>query len=107
MNRDTEELPRIMADMERHSHDIEGDRWVFCSILVCLNPTIGSEQLTGTREGLRRDLEHLNGVLDNLDELGEIMGLMLTTQDSIEVYPYSYPFLHNNLYFHRERQKRH
>lgn len=29
MNRDTEELPRIMADMEQHSHNIENDQWVF------------------------------------------------------------------------------
>jgi len=55
--------------------------------LESLNSTIGSEQLTRTREDLRRDLDHLNSVLDNLDELGDIMVLMLTTQDSIEVYP--------------------
>jgi hypothetical protein len=53
--------------------------------LVPLNPTIGSEQLARAREDLRRDLDHLNSVLDNLDELGDIMVLMLTTQDSIEV----------------------
>ena len=63
--------------------------------LPCLNPTVGSEQLTGAREGLQGDLDHLNRVLDNLDELGDIMGLMLTTQDSIEVWPYCYPFLLN------------
>lgn len=28
MNRDTEELPKIMAEMEQHSHNIEGDQWV-------------------------------------------------------------------------------
>ncbi|KAF8813299.1 hypothetical protein BYT27DRAFT_7180774 [Phlegmacium glaucopus] len=69
MNRDTEELPRIMADMERHSHNIESDH----------------ERLKGAREELKGDLDHLSSVLDNLDELGDIMGLMLTTQDSIEV----------------------
>ena len=58
--------------------------------LVSFNPTIGSEQLTRTREDLRRDLDHLNSVLDNLDELGDIMVLMLTTQDSIEVYLISF-----------------
>ena len=67
----------------------------FYFILVSLNATIGSEQLTRTREDLRRDLDHLNSVLDNLDELGDIMVLMLTTQDSIEVYPNSYPLPHN------------
>ena len=67
----------------------------FLFLLVSFNPTIGSEQLTRTREDLRRDLDHLNSVLDNLDELGDIMVLMLTTQDSIEVHPYSYPLLHN------------
>jgi hypothetical protein len=56
-------------------------RFLFC--LVSFNPTIGSEQLTRARDDLRRDLDHLNSVLDNLDELGDIMVLMLTTQDSI------------------------
>ena len=62
----------------------------FLFLLVSFNPTIGSEQLTRTREDLRRDLDHLNSVLDNLDELGDIMVLMLTTQDSIEVYLISF-----------------
>jgi autophagy-related protein 17 len=75
--------------------------------LLSLNPTIGSEQLTRTREDLRRDLDHLNNVLDNLDELGDIMVLMLTTQDSIEVFPYySYLLLHNtNLQFFLSQEK--
>ena len=65
------------------------------------NPTIGSEQLIGATEGLRRDLDHLNSIVDNLDELGDIMGLMLTTQDSTEVCPYGFPLLYNtNYYFH-------
>ena len=43
-------------------------------------------------------------MLHNLDELGDIMGLMLTTQDSIEVYHYSSPFLHKINYnlFHAQ-----
>ena len=71
---------------------------------------IDSEQLTRTREDLRRDLDHLNSVLDNLDELGDIMVLMLTTQDSIEVtliltlYSITRTY---NLSLHRIRQKRH
>lgn len=87
-----------MADMEQHSHNIGDDQWVSYPILfrlVSFNPTIGSEQLARAREDLRRDLDHLNSVLDNLDELGDIMVLMLTTQDSIEVCPYSYPLLLN------------
>ena len=34
MNRDTEELPRIMADMEQHSHNIGDDQWVFYRIFI-------------------------------------------------------------------------
>ena len=67
----------------------------FLFYLVSFNPAIGREELRRSREDLRRDLDHLNSVLDNLDELGDIMVLMLTTQDSIEVYLYSYPLLHN------------
>ena len=36
MNRDTEELPRIMSDMERHSHNIGDDQWVSYPILISL-----------------------------------------------------------------------
>ena len=67
----------------------------FLFYLVSFNPAIGREELRRSREDLRRDLDHLNSVLDNLDELGDIMALMLTTQDSIEVYSYFYPLLHN------------
>ena len=87
-----------MADMEQHSRNIGDDQWVSYPILihlVFLNPTIDSEQLARNREDLRQDLDHLNNVVDNLDELGDIMVLMLTTQDTIEVYPYSYSLLHN------------
>jgi len=45
-----------------------------------------SEQLTTTKDNLNKDLEHLNGVLHKLDELGEIMGEMLETQDAVEVW---------------------
>ena len=34
MNRDTEELPRIMADIEQHSHNIGDDQWVFYRIFL-------------------------------------------------------------------------
>lgn len=74
---------------------ISGYLMRFLFYLVSFNPAIGREELRRSREDLRRDLDHLNSVLDNLDELGDIMVLMLTTQDSIEVYPYSYPLLHN------------
>lgn len=34
MNRDTEELPRIMADMEQHSRNIGNDQWVSYAIFI-------------------------------------------------------------------------
>ncbi|KAF8969245.1 autophagy protein Apg17-domain-containing protein [Flammula alnicola] len=68
MNRDTEELPVIMAELEESANTIEGYHG----------------QLTTTKDNLEKDLEHLGTVLDDLDELGDIMGEMLTTQESVE-----------------------
>ena len=48
-----------------------------------------SEHAKTSKANLDKDLEHLAGVLDKLDELGEIMDEMLQTQDSVEVNPFS------------------
>ncbi|KDR78886.1 hypothetical protein GALMADRAFT_244529 [Galerina marginata CBS 339.88] len=68
MNRDTEELPVIMKELEESMDAIESYH----------------TQLHTMRDGLQKDLEHLANVLDDLDELGEIMGEMLQTQDTVE-----------------------
>ncbi|KAF8199671.1 autophagy protein Apg17-domain-containing protein [Pholiota molesta] len=68
MNRDTEELPVILAELEESAHAIRGYH----------------DQLATTKDNLEKDLNHLHSVLDDLDELGEIMGEMLATQESVE-----------------------
>ncbi|KAH6909015.1 autophagy protein Apg17-domain-containing protein [Coprinopsis sp. MPI-PUGE-AT-0042] len=69
MDRDTEELPVIMTELgeaEKHVADAH-------------------EGLVGKRKMSRESLDHLTRVLNDLDELGDIMGEMLNMQDSVEV----------------------
>ncbi|TFK27121.1 hypothetical protein FA15DRAFT_666617 [Coprinopsis marcescibilis] len=68
MNRDTEELPIIMGELDEAEKQIDGSY----------------ESLAIFRRSSQQDLELLSGVLNDLDELGEIMGEMLNTQDSVE-----------------------
>ncbi|KAF7316900.1 Rab guanyl-nucleotide exchange factor [Mycena chlorophos] len=68
MNRDTAELPAIIGELE------EG--------LASIAATHGA--LTGSRDTSKKSLAHLQTVLDDLDELGEIMGEMLQTQDVVQ-----------------------
>ncbi|TFK40266.1 autophagy protein Apg17-domain-containing protein [Crucibulum laeve] len=68
MNRDTEELHAIMAELEESEALIQTHK----------------DQLVSTQETRRRALQHLENVLDDLDELGEIMEEMLQVQDNVE-----------------------
>ncbi|KAJ7650373.1 autophagy protein Apg17-domain-containing protein [Roridomyces roridus] len=69
MNRDTNELPAIMNELED-----------------CLASITGNyELLMNSQEGAKRSLAHLHTILDDLDELGEIMTEMLQTQDAVEI----------------------
>ncbi|KAJ7773175.1 autophagy-related protein 17 [Mycena metata] len=68
MNRDTEELPSIMKELEE--------------CLTSINAT--NELLANSQEDARKNLAHLHTILDDLDELGEIMTEMLQTQDVVE-----------------------
>ncbi|KAJ7475766.1 autophagy-related protein 17 [Mycena latifolia] len=68
MNRDTDELPSIMNELE--------------DCLFSINTT--SELLANSQEEAKKNLAHLHTILDDLDELGEIMTEMLQTQDAVE-----------------------
>jgi len=68
MNRDTAELPTIMTELEESAHAIEGYH----------------TQLTTTKDIFGKDMDHLGRALDDLDELGEIMGEMLQTQEAVQ-----------------------
>ncbi|KAJ6494746.1 autophagy-related protein 17 [Mycena vitilis] len=69
MNRDTEELPSIMNELEES--------------LTSINAT--NELLANSQEDAKKNLAHLHTILDDLDELGEIMTEMLQTQDVVEL----------------------
>ncbi|KAF5327436.1 hypothetical protein D9619_004192 [Psilocybe cf. subviscida] len=68
ISRDTEELPVIMAELQESAHIVAGYH----------------DQLRKRKEEVEQDMEHLARALDDLDELGDIMGEMLATQDSVE-----------------------
>ncbi|KAF7375009.1 Kinase activator [Mycena sanguinolenta] len=69
MNRDTEELPSIMKELE--------------DCLASINDI--NELLSNFQEDSKKNLAHLHAILDDLDELGEIMTEMLQTQDAVEI----------------------
>ncbi|RDB26201.1 Autophagy-related protein 17 [Hypsizygus marmoreus] len=68
MNRDTDELPSIMAELEESADTIE----------------MHHEKLQAAEQMSRSQLGLLTHTLDDLDELGDIMVEMLQTQDDVE-----------------------
>ena len=85
MNRDTEELPSIMKELEECLTSIN-DTKCFKPPLMLLNLTpVSSELLSNFQEDSKKNLAHLHTILDDLDELGEIMTEMLQMQDAVEV----------------------
>ncbi|KAF9061421.1 autophagy-related protein 17 [Rhodocollybia butyracea] len=68
MNRDTEELPSILAELEENLASVIAIR----------------EQLSQIRDNNQEHLKRLSNVLDELDELGDIMMEMLQTQETVE-----------------------
>ncbi|KAF5359683.1 hypothetical protein D9756_003340 [Leucocoprinus leucothites] len=69
MHRDVEELPAILSEIEQSGRVIDGYH----------------EFLLATQESLASDLVQLSGVLDDLEELGDIMGEMLQNQEEVQV----------------------
>lgn len=74
MNRDTEELPLIMNELDECAQQVDEH----------LN------KLTTSRKEYQQDLDHLLTVLDTLEGLGDIMSEMLLTQDSVEVSDHTF-----------------
>ncbi|KAF8348852.1 autophagy-related protein 17 [Amanita rubescens] len=68
MNRDTEELPAIIGELEESMAIIE----------------LNHNKLQTFLNSLKKSLEDLSGVLDDLDEFAEIMTEMLYTQETVE-----------------------
>lgn len=69
MNRDTEELPLIMNELDECAQQVD----------------VHLGKLTASHKEYQQDLDHLLTVLDTLEGLGDIMSEMLLTQDSVEV----------------------
>ncbi|KAF8626129.1 hypothetical protein AX15_005077 [Amanita polypyramis BW_CC] len=69
MNRDADELPAIIGELEESMGVID----------------LNHNKLRTTLDGLKKSLEDSNSVLDDLDEFGEIMTEMLQTQQVVEV----------------------
>ncbi|KAL0580950.1 Autophagy-related protein 17 [Marasmius crinis-equi] len=68
MNRDTDELPSIMTELEES--------------LTAVNEI--NQTLITTRSASERHIQQLAIVLNDLDELGDIMGEMLQQQEAVE-----------------------
>ncbi|KAG0705672.1 autophagy-related protein 17 [Suillus ampliporus] len=68
MNRDTEELPSIMAELEEQALSIEG----------------AHQQLVTAKTAAQERLATQSTTLDDLDELGDIMSDMLQKQQDVE-----------------------
>jgi len=68
MNRDTDELPSIMTELEEAFTAIDKTHGLF----------------TTAQDIGKRHLEQLSSTIDDLEELGDIMTDMLQTQDSVE-----------------------
>ncbi|KAJ3996179.1 autophagy-related protein 17 [Lentinula boryana] len=68
MDRDTEELPSILSELEENLHSISATHKQFCQFRVA------------NQDHLKR----LADVLEELDELGDIMSEMLQTQEAVE-----------------------
>ncbi|CAK5268746.1 unnamed protein product [Mycena citricolor] len=86
MNRDTDELPSIIKELEDCLTAIINAQYVLVPVLHNYNSHKNPSQvLSNSQEESRSNLIHLNTILDNLDELGEIMTDMLQTQESVEI----------------------
>ncbi|KAA1467537.1 hypothetical protein DENSPDRAFT_251101 [Dentipellis sp. KUC8613] len=68
MNRDTEELPAIISELEESCAMIERNQ----------------DELLGAKRISQEKLQVLHTTLDDLEELGDIMGEMLEQQQSVE-----------------------
>ncbi|TFK72955.1 hypothetical protein BDN72DRAFT_271834 [Pluteus cervinus] len=69
MNRDTEELPRILEELRESAQKVERSH----------------EQLTEAQETTSNHLQQMHTVLDDLQALGDIMTDMLKVQQDLEV----------------------
>jgi autophagy-related protein 17 len=88
MDRDTDELPSIMNELEDCLFSINATKCVIRGThVLSLNLTrpVCSELLVNSQEEAKKNLAHLHTILDDLDELGEIMTEMLQTQEAVEV----------------------
>lgn len=94
MNRDTEELPIIIGELDECAQKMENHLWVFYVEHLIKSDTVLRNQLTTSRKTSEQHLDNLMQVLHQLDELGDIMGEMLLMQDDVEVRTYAGTIFH-------------
>ncbi|EED82160.1 predicted protein [Postia placenta Mad-698-R] len=86
MNRDTEELPAILSEMEERLVSIDAAQWVpvLSQSRELSNVNRHSTKLVATKRTAQQNLDAHRRILDDLDELGEIMSEMLERQQAVE-----------------------
>lgn len=85
MSQDTEELKKIMLEMEKDMENVEGHQCVFIFQVVQLQLKMyHRNQLTQAHTTLSSSLSTISTTLNTLDNLSEILEEMISTQDSVE-----------------------
>lgn len=99
MIRDVEELPAILSELEESMGHIESSQYVLRSLVFLYGSSThhsASEQFTAARALAQQHLGTHHVTLDDLEELGDIMSVMLRKQQEVEVCPcpFIHPFCH-------------
>jgi autophagy-related protein 17 len=84
MNRDTEELPVIIGELDDAYGSIDAGQCVTILSHFALHLSHTSEKLQAAKRDAVEQLQAQHEVLDDLEELGTIMGEMLQKQTEIE-----------------------
>ncbi|KAG6900219.1 hypothetical protein C0993_001288 [Termitomyces sp. T159_Od127] len=86
MNRDTKELPSIMAELDESSDAIDECQYGLTSWFSCIwiLTVLKSNKLVAAKGTYQTHLSLLSHTLNDLDELGEIMPEMLQAQEDVE-----------------------
>ena len=85
MNRDTDELPSIISDIEDDVTCIKSDQYVVYTFITVSHTEMLSEQLQAAKAKALVRLETLSEILSHLEKLESHMMDMLDRQVAVEV----------------------
>ena len=87
MDRDTDELPAIITDLEKSMASIDSSQYSHLTSLCksSANDAICSDELLAAQHAAQEQLDSHRTTLDDLDELGDILTEMLERQQAVEV----------------------